>query len=248
MSMSITRRPAARDTVTMTPGIIVGLLIGIVAFLLSFDALRLLFQACGTDPRLAWGGPVCVDGTIILTAWAAWGWRKAHLRHAWYPWAGFCLFTVCSILGNALNAYLTAGGLLPVWADVTVMSLPPVALAYSTHLVMIIAGDRHDRNTPAEPLMGERRAEPEPQSTASEPNPIPAGRNTPAEPTVGERQAGPEPHDTTIGPVEANKPGDPGHDHPAPASRIMPAAVPRTRIMTIVTPQADRHPGMTPLF
>ena len=219
-SMSRPRLPSVDDTVTMTPGLIIGTLIGIVAFLLSFDALRLLFQACGTDPRLAWGGPVCVDGTIILTAWAAWGWRKAHLRHSWYPWAGFCLFTVCSILGNALNAYLTAGGLLPVWADVTVMSLPPVALAYSTHLVMIIAGDRHDRNTPA---TGEETAGPEPQSTPVESVDDP----TPVEP--GEDPADPEPQST-------------------PAGRTIPAAIPPARIMTIATPQADRHPGMTPLF
>lgn len=133
------------DTVRLLPGIIVGTLIAIIAFILSFDALRILFIDCGLDPRLAWGGPLCVDGIIILTTWAVWGFRKARLRHRWYPWMGFLLSGLLSVAGNALHAWTTTGASLPQWIPPMVMAVPPVALMYATHLIVIIAGDRHDR-------------------------------------------------------------------------------------------------------
>ena len=55
---------AERSSVKMWPGITAGIIIGLIAFVLSFDALRLVFVACGINPYLSWGGPVCVDGTI----------------------------------------------------------------------------------------------------------------------------------------------------------------------------------------
>lgn len=53
---------AERSSVKMWPGITAGIIIGLIAFVLSFDALRLVFVACGINPYLSWGGPVCVDG------------------------------------------------------------------------------------------------------------------------------------------------------------------------------------------
>lgn len=61
---------AERSSVKMWPGITAGIIIGLIAFVLSFDALRLVFVACGINPYLSWGGPVCVDGTILLCTWA----------------------------------------------------------------------------------------------------------------------------------------------------------------------------------
>ena len=57
---------AERSSVKMWPGITAGIIIGLIAFVLSFDALRLVFVSCGINPWLSWGGPVCVDGTILL--------------------------------------------------------------------------------------------------------------------------------------------------------------------------------------
>lgn len=133
------------DSVSMVPGVVAGVVIAVIAFTLSFDALRLLFVACGVNPTLSWGGPVCVDGSIMLCTWAVWGFKKGRVRGVWYPWLGFVLFSCCSIIGNALHAYLTAGGGLPSWVPPVVMSIPPVALMYSTHLIVIIAGDRYDK-------------------------------------------------------------------------------------------------------
>lgn len=47
---------AERSSVKMWPGITAGIIIGLIAFVLSFDALRLVFVACGINPYLSWGG------------------------------------------------------------------------------------------------------------------------------------------------------------------------------------------------
>ena len=65
------------DTVRLWPGVMLGLLLAGIAFALSFDALRVVFAQSGTNPVLSWGGPLCVDGTILLSTWAPGASRKA---------------------------------------------------------------------------------------------------------------------------------------------------------------------------
>lgn len=136
---------AERSSVKMWPGITAGIIIGLIAFVLSFDALRLVFVSCGINPWLSWGGPVCVDGTILLCTWATWGFKKGHIRGSAYPWVGLVLFSSFSIAGNALHAMINTGFRLPSWVPPVIMSIPPVALLYATHLIVIIAGDRLDK-------------------------------------------------------------------------------------------------------
>ena len=133
-----TKEVDGRESVSMLPGVTVGVMIAVIAFVLSFDALRLVFVSSGINPLLSWGGPLCVDGTILLCTWATWGFRKG-------PWAGLVLFSLFSVTGNALHAWLNAGGMLPTWGAPAIMSIPPIALLYSTHLIVIIAGDRQDK-------------------------------------------------------------------------------------------------------
>ena len=181
---SNTRPETDRTSVRMWPGITAGLVIGLIAFILSFDALRLVFVSCGINPYLSWGGPVCVDGTILLCTWATWGFKKGHIRGGWYPWAGLVLFSGCSIGGNALHALINNGLELPAWAPATIMSIPPVAMLYATHLIVIIAGDRLDK---VNALIGrtlddtETTAEP---LTAPSSAPVPPAPATPAYETV----------------------------------------------------------------
>lgn len=191
---SNTRPETDRTSVRMWPGITAGLVIGLIAFILSFDALRLVFVSCGINPYLSWGGPVCVDGTILLCTWATWGFKKGHIRGGWYPWAGLVLFSGCSIGGNALHALINNGLELPAWAPATIMSIPPVAMLYATHLIVIIAGDRLDKvnaltsrtlddtetKTPTEPMTAST-AEP---LTAPSSAPVPPAPATPAYETV----------------------------------------------------------------
>lgn len=187
---SNTRPETDRTSVRMWPGITAGLVIGLIAFILSFDALRLVFVSCGINPYLSRGGPVCVDGTILLCTWATWGFKKGHIRGGWYPWAGLVLFSGCSIGGNALHALINNGLELPAWAPATIMSIPPVAMLYATHLIVIIAGDRLDKvnaltsrtlddtetKTPTEPMTAST-AEP---LTAPSSAPVPPAPATPA--------------------------------------------------------------------
>ena len=140
-----TKEVGGRESVSMLPGVTVGVMIAVIAFVLSFDALRLVFVSSGINPLLSWGGPLCVDGTILLCTWATWGFRKGHIRGRWYPWAGLVLFSLFSVTGTALHAWLNAGGMLPTWGAPAIMSIPPIALLYSTHLIVIIAGDRQDK-------------------------------------------------------------------------------------------------------
>lgn len=174
-------KQAERASVKMWPGITAGIIIGLIAFILSFDALRLVFVACGINPLLSWGGPVCVDGTILLCTWATWGFKKGHIRGSAYPWIGLVLFSSFSIAGNALHAMLNTGFTLPAWVPPAIMSIPPVALLYSTHLIVIIAGDRLDKiNTILEPAIidkpvkQETKEQAEPTTPTAQPTPAPA--------------------------------------------------------------------------
>lgn len=88
---------------------------------------------------------MCVDGTILLCTWATWGFKKGHIRGSAYPWVGLVLFSGFSIAGNALHAMINTGFRLPSWVPPVIMSIPPVALLYATHLIVIIAGDRLDK-------------------------------------------------------------------------------------------------------
>lgn len=140
-----TKKWTGGRSVSMLPGVTVGVMIAVIAFVLSFDALRLVFVSSGINPLLSWGGPLCVDGTILLCTWATWGFKKGHIRGSAYPWVGLVLFSSFSIAGNALHAMLNTGFHLPAWVPPVIMSIPPVALLYATHLIVIIAGDRLDK-------------------------------------------------------------------------------------------------------
>lgn len=183
---------AERSSVKMWPGITAGIIIGLIAFVLSFDALRLVFVSCGINPWLSWGGPVCVDGTILLCTWATWGFKKGHIRGSAYPWVGLVLFSGFSITGNALHAMINTGFRLPSWVPPVIMSIPPVALLYATHLIVIIAGDRLDKiNTatdatrvpeaaPREPRVPVEPVKAQPVQPAPVPMPTPVAETKPA--------------------------------------------------------------------
>lgn len=93
-----------------------------------------------------------------------------------------------------MHALINNGLELPAWAPATIMSIPPVAMLYATHLIVIIAGDRLDKvnaltsrtlddtetKTPTEPMTAST-AEP---LTAPSSAPVPPAPATPAYETV----------------------------------------------------------------
>lgn len=176
-----TKEVDGRESVSMLPGVTVGVMIAVIAFVLSFDALRLVFVSSGINPLLSWGGPLCVDGTILLCTWATWGFKKGHIRGSAYPWVGLVLFSGFSIAGNALHAMINTGFRLPSWVPPVIMSIPPVALLYATHLIVIIAGDRLDKiNTVSPATDAARVPEAAPRETRVPVEPVKA---QPVQPT-----------------------------------------------------------------
>ena len=109
-----TKEVDGRESVSMLPGVTVGVMIAVIAFVLSFDALRLVFVSSGIN-RSCHGEAPCAWTARSSCARGDMGFRKGHICGRWYPWAGLVLFSLFSVTGNALHAWLNAGGMLPTW-------------------------------------------------------------------------------------------------------------------------------------
>lgn len=158
-----------RREARMWPGVVLAVMLALFAFILSFDALRVVGLACGIQPSLAWMFPLIVDGSTLAFTWAAWAFRTRRMGTA-YPWLMLVLFSAISLVGNALHAHPVQvnGLLLPDWATAMIMTVPPVALLATTHMIVLAASRTLTR------LEETPETEPEPPATSlEEPEPIP---------------------------------------------------------------------------
>ncbi|WHP16606.1 DUF2637 domain-containing protein [Cellulomonas sp. ES6] len=148
------------------PGLWLAGLLAVLAFSLSFLALRAVGIASGVDPAIAWMFPVIIDGFIVLATWATWRFRAHGLRAAWYPAGSLVVFSAVSLTGNALHAHPVEVGdlLMARWAAAAFSAVPPVALLAASHMLVMIATHRaRDRaEIPAEPAPAEEPAAAEP--------------------------------------------------------------------------------------
>ena len=203
---------ARRRGAALWPGLTLACLLAVLAFVLSFDALRIVALACGVQPALAWMFPLIVDGSTLAFTWATWAFRTRGMG-TWYPWLMLVLFSVVSLIGNALHAHPVQvnGMLLPDWVPPLVMTMPPIALLATTHMIVMAAGrtfDAQPDEPDREPMpdAGGRSAiapEPEPPAAESEPEPSapvpessepgPTGETVPATPEPEPPEPGPEP-------------------------------------------------------
>lgn len=121
------------------------------AFALSFDAIRAVAVAAHIRPGLAWLYPVSVDGAMSVATVTAVVLRRLG-RSALYPWLVVVTGAVVSIVANGLHAWLGGGSvaLPPVWA-VTLSAVPPVLLALSIHLLVVLAVAVHPASTAPTP-------------------------------------------------------------------------------------------------
>lgn len=161
--------------------------IALMAFILSFDALRTLAVACGVQPGLSWMFPLIIDAPVLAFTWATWVFKTRGLGQA-YPWAMLLVFSAVSLVGNALHAHPveTNGLLLPDWGASLLMTMPPVALLATSHMIVRAASRSFDMD------------DPEPAAEAVETTPVAppeVPRNTDGPETVSEApaEAGPEP-------------------------------------------------------
>ena len=133
-------------------------LIAVMAFVLSFDALRTLGIACGIQPALGWMFPLIIDVPVLAFTWATWVFKTRGMGQG-YPWAMLILFSTVSLVGNALHAHPveTNGMLLPDWTASLLMTMPPIALLATSHMMVTAASRSYDLETvepeqPAEEL------------------------------------------------------------------------------------------------
>lgn len=184
------------------PGVTLAVFLALLAFILSFDALRIVAVACGVDGRLSWMFPLIVDGSTLVFTWAAWAFRTRRMA-TWYPWLMLVVFSLVSLLGNALHAHAVAvnGMLLPDWVPPLVATMPPVALLAATHMIVLAAGRTWDMTDDTAPDSGSeppRETGPEPESNASDPvppqDPAPEPESDASDP-VPPQDSTPEPED-----------------------------------------------------
>lgn len=123
--------------------------IALMAFILSFDALRTLAVACGVQPGLSWMFPLIIDAPVLAFTWATWVFKTRGLGQA-YPWAMLLVFSAVSLVGNALHAHPveTNGLLLPDWGASLLMTMPPVALLATSHMIVRAASRSLDMDGP----------------------------------------------------------------------------------------------------
>ena len=175
-----------RRQARLWPLILLAVFIAIIAFILSFDALRTLGMACGVDGTLGWMFPLVVDLPVIAFTWATWVFKTRGLGQA-YPWLMLLVFSIVSLVGNALHAQpvMVNGMMPPQWAASLLMTMPPVALLATSHMIVTAAAKTFDDENPSEPVAGEEpvlEAAPEP---VAEPEPEPAEEPVAASDAMG---------------------------------------------------------------
>ncbi len=190
MGMTEPSNPPVSRHARMWPGMALAGLLALFAFIISFDALRTLALACGIRTSLSWMFPLIIDGSVLAFTWATWAFRTRGLA-TWYPWLMLVAFSAFSIAGNSLHAHAVPidGMALPGWAPGVVMSMPPIALLATTHMIVLAAGRTFD-DTP-EPAPPSFAPEPEPEPVVT-PEPEPAVTPEPEPESQPEPVAAPE--------------------------------------------------------
>lgn len=165
-------------------------LIAVMAFVLSFDALRTLGIACGIQPALGWMFPLIVDVPVLAFTWATWVFKTRGMGQR-YPWAMLILFSAVSLVGNALHAHPveTNGMLLPDWTASLLMTMPPIALLATSHMMVTAASRSYDLET-VEPEQPEEEPIEEPEAVEKPPEPV---EEPEPEPPIEEPEAIEEP-------------------------------------------------------
>lgn len=223
--------------------------IALMAFILSFDALRTLAVACGVQPGLSWMFPLIIDAPVLAFTWATWVFKTRGLGQA-YPWAMLLVFSGVSLVGNALHAHPveTNGLLLPDWGASLLMTMPPVALLATSHMIVRAASRSFDMDGP------------EPAAEVVETAPVAppeVPRDTDGPETVSEApaEAGPEPEPAAeavetapVAPPEV--PRDTDGPKTASGSPVEPVAARRhpdvSAPIPVPTPEPEPEPERTP--
>ncbi|MFD4398455.1 DUF2637 domain-containing protein [Kitasatospora sp. NPDC058478] len=144
-------------------------LLGVLGFVLSYDALRQMAGATHVRGPLTYLFPIIIDGFIAYGVRALLVLREARWPARAYAWTLFAGATATSVWANALHAVrlnqlpTTGSGLKLTDTVVGVLStLAPLALGGAVHLYILIA--RHGHDTPTAPA--EQNALPRTETSA----------------------------------------------------------------------------------
>jgi hypothetical protein len=118
--------------VAVTVVIVIG-----VSFLLSFQSQTDLAIEARIRPEVAFGWPIIVDGTILISTFAALILQPRGPRVSWYPWANLLLFGGLSIYANGIHAT----GMTPGTVELFIIgAVPAIGLIVSTHMLVLMLG------------------------------------------------------------------------------------------------------------
>ncbi|PYC77366.1 hypothetical protein C7C46_19135 [Streptomyces tateyamensis] len=129
-------------------------LLGVLGFVLSYDALRQMAAATHVRGPLTYLFPIIIDGFIAYGVRALLVLREARWPARAYAWTLFAGATATSVWANALHAVrlnqlpTTGSGLKLTDTVVGALStLAPLALGGAVHLYILIARHGHDTAT-----------------------------------------------------------------------------------------------------
>lgn len=144
-------------TTALWPGVVLCTVAAVMAFTLSFTALRAVGVASGIAEGQAWMFPLTIDTVILFGTWAAFRFRARGAAGTWYAWVLLTVFAGASWVGNFLHAQPVPVGDLVLSRAVASMfsSVPSLSLLLTTHMLVLIAvrrGEERDdiatRSTP----------------------------------------------------------------------------------------------------
>lgn len=135
--------------------------VSIAAFCWSAIALHGVAVAAGIDNRLAWGGPVIVDGPIIQSAFALVALNRRERMNVTIPkktrlffWWELALAELVSLIGNGVHAWMSKDLALPNLAAAAVAGAAPIAALAVTHaLTELMEVPRPDLTAAPAPAM-----------------------------------------------------------------------------------------------
>ncbi|WP_446224840.1 DUF2637 domain-containing protein [Nocardia sp. IBHARD005] len=150
--------------------------IALGAFAWSFAALSDLAVMAGIDPRLAWVGPIFVDGAIVQSAVALVSLQRRAQQGIAIPtgtkvffWAQLFAAELVSVVGNGLHAAESGGRLLPAAVAAGVAGAAPLAGLAATHgLTALIEVPRAPEPPQAAAFFGPPRLDSDPTPVDAE--------------------------------------------------------------------------------
>uniref|UniRef100_UPI003F4954EC DUF2637 domain-containing protein n=1 Tax=Nocardia sp. CA-095871 TaxID=3239971 RepID=UPI003F4954EC len=114
--------------------------IGLGAFAWSFAALTELSQMAGITHRLAWAGPIFVDGAIVQSAVALVSLQRRARQNVTIPtatrvffWGELFAAELISVIGNGLHAAESGQRILPATIAACVAGAAPLFGLAATH-------------------------------------------------------------------------------------------------------------------